>query len=85
MLRSTIGGFCHQDYQSCYFQTSASRENIMVHNPYNFLYFIKDDKRERRKQGNSSIPRVFPILKDKFSSVSEFNTFLCSDENGTRL
>ena len=31
------------------------------------------------------IPRVFPKLKDKFPSVSEFNTFLCSDENKTRL
>ena len=39
------------------FPDSASRENIMVHDPYNFLYFIKDNKRERRKFVNSkSVP-----------------------------
>ena len=58
---------------------------IMVNNPYNLTYSIKDDKRDRQKQGNSAIPRVFTKLKDKFTFVSEFNTFLCSDENKTRL
>ena len=58
---------------------------IMVNDPYNLPYSIKDDERDRRKQGTSAIPRVFPKLKDKFPSVSEFNTFLRSDENKTRL
>ena len=57
----------------------------MVSDPYNFPYSINDDKRDRQKQGNSAISRVFPKLKDKFTSVSEFSTFLCSDENKTRL
>ena len=30
-----------------------------------------------------SVPRVFPKLKDKFPSFSEFKTFVCSDENKT--
>ena len=57
---------------------------IMVNDPYKLPYSIKDDERDRLKQGNSNIPRVFPKLKDKFPSVSEFNTFLCSGENKTR-
>ena len=58
---------------------------IMVNDPNRLQYSIKDDERDRQKQGNSVIPRVFLKLKDKFLSVSEFNTFLCSDENKTRL
>ena len=58
---------------------------IMVNNPYNLTYSIKDDKRDRQKQGNLAISRVVTKLKDKFTFVSEFNTFLCSDENKTRL
>ena len=57
----------------------------MVNNPYNLTYSTKDDKRDRQKQGNSAIPSVFPKLKDKFPFVSEFNTFLCSGENKTKL
>ena len=53
---------------------------IMVNNIYNLSYSIKDGKR-----GNLAISRVFPKLKEKFPSVSEFNTFLCTDENKTRL
>ena len=34
---------------------------------------------------NLVIPRVFPKLKDKFPTASDFNTFLCSEENKTRL
>ena len=51
----------------------------MVNIPYNLL------KRDRQRQGNLGIPRVFPKLKDKFSSVSEFSTFLCSNENKARF
>ena len=58
---------------------------IMVNDPYNLPYSIKDDERERRKQGCSTIPRVFPKLKDRFLSYTEFNTFLKSDKNKTRL
>ena len=58
---------------------------IMVNDPYNLPYSLKDDERDRRKHGHSAIPRVFPKLKDKFPSASEFNTFLCSDENKARL
>ena len=58
---------------------------ITVSDPYNLLYSIKYYKRDRQKQLNSAIPRVLPKLKDKFLFVSEFNTFLCSDENKTRL
>ena len=46
---------------------------------------MKVDERDRQKQGNSAIPRGFPKVEDKFPSVSEFNTFLCSDESKTRL
>ena len=48
----------------------------MMNDPDNLLYFIKDEKRHRRKQGNSAIPRVFPKLKDKFPYLSELNAFL---------
>ena len=58
---------------------------IMVNDPYNLLYLIKDGERDKEKQGNSAIPRVFLKMNDKLSSVSEFNTFLCSDENKARL
>ena len=58
---------------------------IIVNDPYNLSYCIRINERDRQKQGNSAIPRVFAKLKDKFPSVSEFNTFLCSDENKTRL
>ena len=60
-------------------------KNIMVKYPYNFPYSIKDDERDSWKQGNSTIPRVFQKLKDKFLFVSEFYTFLCIDENKTTL
>ena len=43
---------------------------IMVNDPYNLSYSIKDDERDRWKQGNLEIPRVFPKLKDKFPSIS---------------
>ena len=47
---------------------------IMVNDHYNLPYSIKDNERDRRKQDNLAIPSVFPKLKDKFPSVSEFNT-----------
>ena len=47
----------------------------MMKDPYNVPYFIKDDERDRRKQGNLAIPGVLPKL----------NTFLFSDENEVRL
>ena len=31
---------------------------IMVDDPYNLLYSIKDDNRDRQKEGNSAIPSV---------------------------
>ena len=57
----------------------------MVNGPHNFPYFIKNGKRDRQKQDYWEIPRMFPKLKDKFPSVSEFNTFLCSDEDKMRF
>ena len=57
----------------------------MVNDPYNLPHSLKDDERDRRKHRHLVIPRVFPKLKDKFPTASDFNTFLCSEENKTRL
>ena len=43
---------------------------FMVNDPYELPYTIKDDEKERRKQGSDAIPRVLPKLKDEFPSYT---------------
>ena len=90
LRKSWCYGFTWEDFVTTIISLIISRHQlatkiIMVNDLYNLLHFIKDAEKDRWKQGNSTIPRVFPKLRDKFLSVSEFKMFLCSDENKTRL
>ena len=64
---------------------SKATKIIIASDPDNLLPSIKYDKRCKAKQGNSPIPRMLLKLSNKVPSVSEFNTFLCSNENKKRL
>ena len=81
----TWGDFVTKSINLVISRQELATKIIMVNYPCNLPYSIKDDERDRRKQGNSAVPGVFPKLRDEFPSVSEFSTFLCSDKNKTRL
>ena len=57
---------------------------VLVNDPYNLPFSLKDDEHDRRSHGNNIIPRVFPKL-DRFQSASEFKIILCGPENKCKL
>ena len=58
---------------------------ICINDPYDCTESIKDDERESRIQGRGHIPNVYMKSTDKFPSIRDFKTFLCSSGNKKRL
>ena len=58
---------------------------VCINDPYDRTESIKDDERELRIQGKGHIPNVYMKLTDKFPSIRDFKTFLCSSANKKRL
>ena len=58
---------------------------ILVNDPYDLPFSLKDDEHDRRSHGKSITPRVFPKLIDRFPSASEFKIILCGPENKCKL